>query len=436
MKISVLGLGYVGAVSCGCMAKLGHTVIGVDVVQDKIDLINQGLSPLIEAGLEDLLSQATAKGQLSATTDIESAVKQCDAAMLCVGTPSTASGGVNASHLEAVCEQIGGVLAKSDQEFFVVLTRSTSLPPVHHRLIQVLEKTSGRKLGQGFGYVCHPEFLREGTAVEDFHNPPKIVFGASDPRSEAVCKQLYPGIDAPTFFVPTDVAAMVKYADNCFHAVKVAFGNEIGTACKQMGVDSHAVMDVFCEDRKLNISPKYLRPGFAFGGSCLPKDLRAMLDHARQAAVNMPMLTGVVASNQELVGQFLKRVASPDRPAVGIVGLAFKEGTDDVRESPMVAVVEHLYGKGHPLRVYDEHLAMQKLMGSNRRFALAAIPHLEQMLSRDLQAVIDASGVLIVYHKLQPKVWESVTLKPGLRIIDLARVEALEKHPGYEGLHW
>ncbi len=436
MKLSVFGLGYVGTVSCGCMAKLGHEVVGVDVVQEKVELINSGLSPLIEPGLEDLLDRAVKNGQLRATTDAAAAVRDSEAVMLCVGTPSTASGGVDATHLESVCQQIGAALADSDQDFVVVLTRSTSLPPVHRRLVEVLEQASGRKLGEGFGYVCHPEFLREGAAVDDFNNPPKIVYGASDERSESLCRELYPGIEAPTFFVSTDVAAMIKYADNCFHATKVAFGNEIGTLCQQMNVDSHAVMDVFCEDRKLNISPKYLRPGFAFGGSCLPKDLRAVLDYGRQAALPTPLLSGVQASNQELIRLLANRVIGPDRPAVGIVGLAFKEGTDDVRESPMVAIVEQLCGKGHSIRIYDEHLALQKLMGANRRFALSAIPHLEEMLSSNLQAVIDASDVLVVYHPLQPDTWSNVTVDPHMRVIDLARVAPLEKHPGYEGLHW
>lgn len=436
MNLSVFGLGYVGAVSCGCMAGLGHRMIGVDVVRAKADVINQGQSPLIEHGLGDLINQAVTAGRLHATTDTADAVRDSDAAMLCVGTPSTPTGGVDATHLINVCTQIGHALRDADKEFYTVLTRSTCPPPVHRRLIETLEQSSGRKLGDGLGYVCHPEFLREGTAVADFHDPPKIVFGTDDPRCEELCRGLYPGIDAPTFFVPTDVAAMVKYADNCFHAVKVVFGNEIGSLCKEMGVDAHAVMDVFCRDEKLNISAKYLRPGFAFGGSCLPKDLRAVLDTARETAVDTPLLASVMQSNRGQIDRFLQRVIPADRSAVGVVGLAFKEGTDDVRESPMVAVVEHLGGKGRAVTIYDRHLSMQRLMGANRRFALDAIPHLEDLLRDDLQAVIDASDTLIVSHKLTEQAWAAVKFRPDQHIIDLARIPALEALPNYRGLHW
>lgn len=411
MRISIFGLGYVGAVSCGCLADLGHDIIGCDVSQAKVDLINQGKPPIVEEGLEELLEKAIVAKRLRATTSPEEAIKNSDAALVCVGTPSTRSGGVNSIYLETVADQIGQAIKKFSPQHFVVMTRSTSLPHVHAAMMQILTRSSGREMGKGIGYVCHPEFLREGIAVEDFYHPPKIVFGASDPITENICKQMYPRIEAPTFFVRPDVAAMIKYADNCFHALKVTFGNEVGMMCKTLGVDSHAVMDVFCADTKLNISPKYLKPGFAYGGSCLPKDLRAMVDKARETATSIPMLSGMLHSNEVQIDALIKRVASESRPKVGLIGLAFKEGTDDVRESPMVAVVERLAGKGHPIKIYDEHLSPQALVGQNRSFAFQAIPHLSELMDQQLQSVVNWADVLIVAHRLKPTTWSSVQFK-------------------------
>ena len=436
MRISVFGLGYVGAVSCGCLADLGHTVIGVDVAPAKVDLINAGKPPIVEAGLTELLEKAIRNQILRATTDGDEAVKNSDVALLCVGTPSTRSGGVTTHYLEQVASQIGESIKKHNPKHFVVMTRSTSLPHVHQLIIKILEETSGRKMGHGIGYVCHPEFLREGVAVEDFYHPPKVVFGSTDSMTTEVCKMIYPKIEAPTFHVEPQVAAMIKYADNCFHALKVTFGNEIGLICKELGVDSHKVMDVFCADQKLNISPKYLKPGFAFGGSCLPKDLRAILDTARQTATELPMLSGMLSSNKVQIEALLRRVISERRPAVGLVGLAFKEGTDDVRESPLVNVVEALCGKGHPVKIYDEHLSVQTLVGANRSFAFSAIPHLAELMSDKLQQVVDACEVLIVSHRLTPATWANVNFKPRQRVIDLINVPALHKTLGYEGLYW
>jgi GDP-mannose 6-dehydrogenase len=436
LKISVFGLGYVGAVSCGCLADLGHTIIGVDVSKAKVDLINNGESPIMEEGLLELLRKARSAGRLSATTSAEHAVKASELALVCVGTPSTPSGGVNSTYLERVCAEIGAAINQHNPPFFTVLNRSTSLPAIHRKLQRILEQTSNRRIGDGLGYVCHPEFLREGAAVADFYGPPKIVFGAADRQSEELCRKLYPSIDAETFFVTPEVASMIKYADNCFHAVKVTFGNEIGMICKELGVNAHAVMDVFCKDRKLNISPRYLKPGFAFGGSCLPKDLRGIMDAARETATPLPMLSGALESNRIQIERLLRRIGGLERPPIGIVGLAFKEGTDDIRESPMVAVVEYLTGKGHPIRIYDEHLSVQNMVGANLSFALQSIPHLAELLTHDLQAVVNSSRILVVSHRLSPQRWSEIKWKPDLRVIDLANVESLRNAPQYEGLYW
>lgn len=436
MRISVFGLGYVGTVSCGCLAALGHEVVGIDVAQAKVDMINRGQPPIAEPGLPALVAEAVAAGRLRATSDVRTAVEQSDLAMICVGTPSSPTGGVLTTYLENVCREIGEVL-RARRTRFTVFTRSTSLPEVHERLQGILAETSGHAAGgDQLGYVCHPEFLREGVAVEDFYDPPKIVFGTDDPLSRDVADRLYPGIDAAVFHVPLGVAAMVKYADNCFHAVKVTFANEIGTISREYGIDARAVMEIFCRDSKLNISPRYLKPGNAFGGSCLPKDLRALLDAARGRAADLPMLRGALRSNEAQIAKFLTRIEETPRAAVGVVGLAFKEGTDDVRESPAVAVVERLVGKGHRLHVYDRNLSLQSMIGSNRSFALQSIPHLANLLVDDLATLVEAVDVVVVNHRLEEADWGTVGWRPDQRIVDLVGVEALRAVPGYEGLYW
>lgn len=437
MRISVFGLGYVGAVSCGCLAALGHQVIGVDVVDEKVRGIARGESPIIEEGLDAILARAVEASQLSATSDVAEAVHSSDVAILCVGTPSTPSGGVETRYLDRVCRQIGEAVRDTDGGFFTVLNRSTSMPSVHRSLMRLLEKTSGAKLGQEIGYVCHPEFLREGTAVADFFDPPKIVFGVTDERSEAICRNLYPSISANSFFVSPDVAAMVKYADNSFHALKVTFGNEIGLLCKALDIDSHSLMEIFCSDYKLNISDKYLMPGGPFGGSCLPKDLRALLDVSRSSAVPLPLHAGMLESNRQQLNAIVERIiAANGRQPVGIIGLAFKEGTDDVRESPMVALAEQLLGKGVPLQIYDEHLAVANMIGSNRRFVLDALPHLADLLSCDLAGVVRSSRSIVVNHRLTVERWRSAAISPNQQIFDLANVAELRNKPNYNGLYW
>lgn len=435
MNISVFGLGYVGAVSCGCLSALGHRVIGCDTNAAKVALIRDGRPPIDEKGLADLLRQATADGRLSATVDAAEAIRAADAALICVGTPSDRNGGVRTEFLEAVCSQIGAALREQGRKTFTVLTRSTALPAVHRRLQDILCRESGLELGSELHYVCHPEFLREGNAVDDFYKPPKIVFGLSHPDCRKSCGDLYPGIPGEVFFTSVEEAAMVKYADNCFHAVKVTFANEIGGLCREHGVDARRVMDIFCSDRQLNISERYLRPGAAFGGSCLPKDLRAVLDNARITALELPMLSGALRSNDLQVRRLVERAMVRPQARIGIVGLAFKEGTDDVRESPMVSVVEILGGKGHPVRIYDGHLAVGRMIGANLQFALASIPHLADALTDDLPGLVSGSEVLIVSHRLTPEAWSRVAWS-GQLILDVAGVKQLESLPNYCGLYW
>lgn len=438
MKISVFGLGYVGAVSCGCLAELGHEVIGVDVAEGKVDLVNCGCSPIIEPQLPEILEKAHRAGLIRATTDPAEAVRASDLAFVCVGTPSLPTGGVDDRFLKQVVAEIGDAVrsSRNGTSPFIVAVRSTCLPPVHRHLQEILAEKTVAPAGAKASYVCHPEFLRECDAVADFFNPPKIIFGTNDELAHAACQQLYPGIEAPTCFTSVSTAAMVKYADNAFHAVKVTFANEVGILCRAFGVDSRRVMELFCEDTKLNISSKYLRPGGAYGGSCLPKDVAAMLDAARQAAVPLTMLSAVRDSNEVQMRELNARIRGLDRPVVGVVGMAFKEGTDDVRQSPMVSVVEHLLGKGCTVRVYDRHLAIQNLTGANKSFALASIPHLSTMLSDDLQSVVAGTDVVIVSHRLSDDDWQPIKWSKNQRIIDLANVPALHKLPHYEGIYW
>jgi GDP-mannose 6-dehydrogenase len=436
MRISVFGLGYVGAVSCGCLAKIGHDVIGVDVNEDKVALVQDGRAPVMEPGLEELIAHAVANGNLIGTTSAMYAVEQSDLALICVGTPSNQSGGINTSFLEGVVGEIGACIGQLKKDFFAVLNRSTCLPGLQGKFQEILSERSGREMGDGIGYACHPEFLREAAAINDFFDPPRLLFGTTDSQTQGYCNQLYPDIDAPIFFTTPEEASMVKYADNCFHALKVTFANEIGAIAREFNVDSRVVMDVFSQDNKLNISKRYLRPGGAFGGSCLPKDLRAVLDASRMTARPLPMLSGVMSSNRSQVEHLFDRILSDRRPNIGVIGLSFKENTDDVRESPLVTLVESVTGKGHQVRIFDAYLAADNLVGSNRSFALNSIPHLEKLLSSDLQEVVDFADVIVINHRLSPEVWDSVSWRDDQRIIDIASVPELAKLPGYEGIYW
>ena len=437
MRIGVYGLGYVGAVTVGCMAELGHKVIGVDVADHKVASVLAGEAPVVEPGLNDFLARHVASGGITATTDGKATATDVDVIMLAVGTPSTPSGGIDPQYLMAVAGQVGAGLRDNPRPFVTVMSRSTSLPEVHEALIAELEAASGRKLGESLGYACHPEFLRETTAIADFFDPPVIVFGAEDPQTFAQCRDLYPGIDAPTVEVGVGEAAMVKYAANCYHALKVTFANEMGELCRTFGIDSRSVMEIFCQDDKLNISSKYLRPGNPFGGSCLPKDLRAILDVARDKAVAVPMLSGTLLSNQNQIDSLAERVLDGRPARVAVIGLSFKEGTDDLREAPMVAVVERLLGKGVDVSIFDAELAVEDLTGANATFAMTAVPHLADLVSRDLAGVLHGADVVIINHRLADITdWTDVSIESTTRVMDLVSTPGLANHPGYEGIYW
>jgi GDP-mannose 6-dehydrogenase len=388
MNVSVFGLGYVGCVSAACLAEMGHYVVGVDVATDKVKMINSGKSTIVEDRIGDIVRKMVAENRLRATESTEDGIRSSDISLICVGTPSRQNGSLNLDYIKSCCAAIGDTL-KEKPEYHVVVVRSTMLPgSMRGTVIPVLEEHSGRKAGEGFGLCINPEFLREGTSVDDFHHPPYTVIGALDDRSADTLSRLYEGIEAPLLKVPLEAAEMIKYASNSYHALKICFANEIGRLCKQVGLDSHLLMDIFCRDDKLNTSAAYLKPGFAFGGSCLPKDVRAITYFARSVDQEVPVLQSLIPSNQAHLNYALQLITKGGRRPVGLVGLAFKAGTDDLRESPLVALVEQLIGRGFPVKIYDANVELSRIFGANRRYIESEIPHIEKLLTNDLGELI------------------------------------------------
>ena len=436
-RVSVFGLGYVGAVSVACLADRGHYVIGVDVNAAKADLIGSGRSPIVEAGLEDLLRKGVAAGRIRATTDTALAIAESDLSLICVGTPSNANGSLDLSYVRRVSEQIGDALA-AKTGYHVVIARSTMLPgSTESTVIPALEQHSGKRLGADFGVCFNPEFLREGTSIADFDDPPFTVIGADDEQALAVARALYADIDAPLVSVSLREGEMVKYACNAFHGLKVTFANEIGNLCKQQGIDSHAVMDLFCRDAKLNLSPYYLKPGFAFGGSCLPKDLRALLYHGRQLDTRTPTLESILPSNERQIDIAYQMVRRTACRRIGVLGFSFKAGTDDLRESPMVALIEMLIGKGYEVAVYDRNVSLANLHGANRAYIEQEIPHIAQLM-RDSMAEVVEHGELLVIGNRSPEFKDALTtLREDQIVLDLVRISELPPdNPNYLGICW
>lgn len=437
MKVSVIGLGYVGCVSAACLAEAGHEVIGVDVSPLKVKMINEGHSPIIEPGISELLLEANENKRLSATTDAVAAVTATELSLVCVGTPSQPNGSLDLAYIRRACQQIGEALAKLDR-YHVVVIRSTMLPgSVEGAVIPALESASGKRAGADFGVAINPEFLREGSSIYDFNHPPFTLIGADDERVAEQVSQLYGQLDAPVVAVGVREAEMVKYTSNCFHALKVAFANEIGNLCKKLGADSHRVMDVFCQDTKLNISPAYLKPGFAFGGSCLPKDLRAINYKARELDVEVPVLSSILPSNRQQVERTVDMVLGTGRKHIGILGLSFKSGTDDLRESPMVTLVETLIGKGLKLAIYDRDVHLARLVGANREYIEREIPHISSLLRRELDEVVDVSEVVIIGKREDEFRSLSDKFNNGRVFIDLVGMLKGQSHNGsYQGICW
>ncbi|MEG3765742.1 UDP-glucose/GDP-mannose dehydrogenase family protein [Alteromonas sp. 14N.309.X.WAT.G.H12] len=437
MNISIFGLGYVGAVSAGCLANDGHTVIGVDPTEAKVALINEGKTPIIEKDIGEIISQSVKAGRLKATTNCEEAVLASDISIVCVGTPSQLNGSLDLKFVRRVCEEIGMVIRDKDTRHIVVI-RSTMLPGTMADIVQpTLEQASGKQAGQGFGLCINPEFLRESTAVFDFYNPPKTVVGASDEQTLTQVMSLYSELPGPKIGTDLATAEMVKYTDNVWHAVKVAFANEIGNIAKQVDVDSHKVMDIFCQDTKLNISPYYMKPGFAFGGSCLPKDVRALVYKAGALDINTPLLSAILPSNKQQIENGINLVTAKGKRKIGILGFSFKAGTDDLRESPIVELIERLLGKGYDLKLYDRNVNLAAIVGANKDYILNQIPHISKLMVDDAATVIDESEVIVIGNG-DEQFRDLVTdIPPGKHVIDLVRIndDALGQE-GYEGICW
>lgn len=437
MRIAIFGLGYVGMVSAACFADRGHTVVGVDVSSEKVDLVNRGIATIYEEAIGDLVAETVGAGSLRATTDAAEAVGATDLALICVGTPSAPGGGLSTRFLEGVARDIGAAL-EADRRYTVVV-RSTMLPGTcEERIIPALEEASGLRAGRDFGVCVNPEFLREGTSVRDFNDPPKTVIGQSDDAAGELVAGLYEGLPGPVFRVPIRVAEMTKYVDNSFHALKVGFANEIGAICKSLGIDSHAVMDIFKSDTKLNISPYYLTPGMSFGGSCLPKDVRAIVHHSRHSDVPVPILQSILPSNEEHLGRAYDLVVGSGRKRVGIFGLSFKSGTDDLRESPMAELAERLVGRGFDLRIHDAGVSTSRLLGANRAYIDLHIPHLSRLMVSSVDEVMDHAEVVVVGTR-DPDVAAAVAEPNGTMVVDLVRIpgsERLESSGAYHGLCW
>ncbi len=437
MRITIFGLGYVGCVSAACLAQDRHAVHGVDINPHKVEQINSGSSPIIEPGLAELVQKVVQGGTLSASSDGYNAVLQSDISLICVGTPSNPNGSLNTRHVESVCKEIGRALKDIDH-YHVVVVRSTVLPgTIESMLIPILETESGRRAGTDFGICMNPEFLRESTAIADYYQPCYIVIGEMDERSGNAVVEMYGAIETEIFRVSIPTAEMIKYANNAFHATKVVFANEIGSLSKALGVDGQEVMRIVCEDRQLNISPVYLRPGYAFGGSCLPKDLRALLYKAKEHDESCPMLNAVLPSNQQHIQRGIAMVERTGRKKVGVLGLSFKSGTDDVRESPIVPLIETLVGRGYDVSVFDEHVVPELLVGANRVYLERELPHIASLMRTSVDEVLEQAEVVVMTSG--SKAFRDVPqrIRTGQVLIDLAGAGRTAEIEGeYDGICW
>jgi GDP-mannose 6-dehydrogenase len=439
VSISIFGLGYVGSVSAACFASMGHRVIGVDVNPMKVEMMESGRSPIVEARMNELVAEGHAACRLHATTDSTAAVLESDLSFVCVGTPSLRHGKLDLSHIEKVAREIGTALRQKKSPHIFVL-RSTVLPGTTETVVRpILEDASGKRTGVDFTIAYNPEFMREGSAVADFLEPPYTILGAQDSSQLAVLRELYKTTPGKVYETSIAVAEMVKYLSNAFHAVKVTFANEVGTLCKHLGVDAQTVTEIFASDTRLNISPAYLSPGFAFGGSCLPKDVRALTYRAKELDLKLPMLESLLPSNAEHIDRALDAVMRTGKRKIAQLGLSFKAGTDDLRESPQVQLVKRLLGEGFEVKVWDRDVSLGRLAGSNRQYIEEVIPHIGSILSDDLEAVLRKAEVVIIGNKAASKDELSRHLRAHQIVIDLVNLDRARRPDGveaYEGICW
>jgi GDP-mannose 6-dehydrogenase len=435
MNISVFGLGYVGTVSAGCLAGQGHTVIGVDLNKTKVDMINQGIAPIIEKDIDAIVSDVVERGFLRATVDPHDAVRNSDLSFICVGTPSQSNGNLDLSHVRNVSEQIGAAL-RDKRTHHVIAGRSTMLPgSMRNVVFGALERYSGKKAGVDFSVCYHPEFLREGTAVHDYHNPPKTVIGEHDSKAGDMLLGLYEKMNAPVMRTSIETAEIVKYTDNTWHALKVTFANEIGNLCKAVGIDGYEVMEIFCRDTKLNLSPCYMKPGFAFGGSCLPKDVRALAYKAKSLDLELPVLNAILPSNRRQIEKGIRMIINKGKQRIGVLGFSFKAGTDDLRESPMIDVIEALLGKGYELKLYDRNVKLAALMGANQDYILNRISHISRLMTESIDEVIDFADTIVIGNNAPEFRAVASRLRPGQVMVDLVRTLPV-RGEGYDGICW
>jgi GDP-mannose 6-dehydrogenase len=437
MKISIFGLGYVGCVSLGCLAQNGHQVIGVDLNDTKVNFINQGSATIIEKEIGDIISEQCSSGNIYGTVDSNYAVQHSEISIICVGTPSTNNGHLDLSAVYKVAEEIG-VGIRSKNSFHLVIIRSTVLPGTNEKITKIIEKISGKKSNYQFAVVSNPEFLREGTAVQDYYSPPYTLVGATNEKAIEKCRKMYKEIDAPFIVTDIKIAEIIKYVNNAFHANKIIFANEIGNICKTIGVDSHKLMEIFCMDTKLNISPYYLKPGFAFGGSCLPKDLKALRAIAHDNYLNYPVLESIERSNENQKKVVLEQIMQFEKENIGFLGLSFKGGTDDLRNSPILDIIEILLGKGYNIRIYDNNIHFSKLMGANKDYILKKIPYVSKFIVNNSDVIIDHSDVIVVVNFEEE--FETILNKiPDDKIVyDLVNINFEKKQSikNYTGIAW
>jgi GDP-mannose 6-dehydrogenase len=437
MRVSVFGLGYVGAVSAACFARNGHEIIGVDTNLSKVQSFNAGQAPVVESGLDELMVDGVNSGRIRATSSVEDAIRNSEVSIVCVGTPSRANGSLNLDAVEAVSSQIGKAIADKEPGHLIVL-RSTVLPgTVRGTVLPALERSSGRGAGEHFSIVHNPEFLREGSAIRDFDLPPMTVIGADEATAAAKTAQLYDGIEAPLIATSIETSEMVKYADNVWHALKVCFGNEIGNVCKAVGIDSHEVMEIFCRDTKLNISPTYLKPGFAFGGSCLPKDTRAIVHLARSLDLDLPVLGAILPSNEVQIERAAKRIMALKRRRIAVLGFSFKAGTDDLRESPQIELIERLIGKGYDLRLYDRSVNLAALTGANKDYIRNAIPHINSIMVDSIDEALAHGEVVVIGNNAAEFASIASRLDERQILIDLTGIDGKDElGDRYDGINW
>ncbi len=437
MNISVYGLGYVGCVSAACLGQLGHYVTGVDVSEHKVAQVNQGKSPLVEPDLDGMIHSVVLAGRLRATTDSEQAIRETELSLICVGTPSNGNGSLKLEYIENVCRDIGSALSRVEG-YHTIVVRSTVLPETGEtRLIPLIEQESGRKAGVGFGYAMNPEFLREGSAISDFLHPSQIVIGALDAKTMCDVERLYAGLSVPTVGTSIKAAEMTKYVSNAFHALKIVFANEIGNICKSVGADGREIMDIFCRDRQLNISPAYLKPGFGFGGSCLPKDMRALLHSAKDRDIECPLLQAVLESNHRQIQRGIDLIEHTGRKKIGVLGLSFKAGTDDIRESAAVPLVETLVGRGYDVCVFDRDVRLENLVGKNKLFLERELPHIASLMRGCVGDVVAQSEVVVLTNAHREYRVAPDLMKDGQVLIDLVGVPHDQIPAGsYQGICW